>query len=187
MKEKILKLQKEGLSYSQIAKQLNCSKSTVCYHCGEGQKEKFSVRQRKNRAKNHPFKSKIANFSKKTAKVISKKLSCKNTELLRFKIRNFSMSKSHEYQKPTFTVEDVVKKFGDTPKCYLSGESIDINKPRTYHFDHIIPRSKGGDNSIDNLGICTAKANKTKSDMSVDELLMLCKKILETNGFKVNK
>ena len=47
MKDKILKLRSEGKSYMEIMKELGCSSSTVSYHCGEGQKEKTSNRQKK--------------------------------------------------------------------------------------------------------------------------------------------
>jgi 5-methylcytosine-specific restriction endonuclease McrA len=89
--------------------------------------------------------------------------------------------------KSTFTVKDVIEKFGENPICYLTGEQIDINKPRTYHFDHIIPRSRGGDSSIDNLGICTKRANLAKHDMTPDEFEHLCKRVLEHNGYIVTK
>lgn len=39
-KEQILKLRAEGKSYRQIQQELNCSKGTIAYHLGEGQKEK---------------------------------------------------------------------------------------------------------------------------------------------------
>ena len=35
MKEKIIELRKNGLSYNEISKRLNCSKSTVSYHCSK--------------------------------------------------------------------------------------------------------------------------------------------------------
>ena len=89
--------------------------------------------------------------------------------------------------KSNFTVEDVVEKFKDNQKCYLTGLPIDINQPRTYHFDHIIPVSKGGSNYIDNLGITTKKANMMKSDMTVDELLDICKLVLENHNYSVVK
>jgi hypothetical protein len=46
MKEQILKLRAEGKTYTEICKILDCTKATVSYHCGEGQKEKS--RQRRN-------------------------------------------------------------------------------------------------------------------------------------------
>ena len=43
MKERILALRNEGLTYNEIKDLLGCSKSTISYHCGEGQKEKSRV------------------------------------------------------------------------------------------------------------------------------------------------
>ena len=39
MKDKILKLREEGKSYKEIMNILGCSKGTISYHCGEGQKK----------------------------------------------------------------------------------------------------------------------------------------------------
>ena len=49
MKEDILKLRAEGRSYNEIQKLLGCSKSTIAYHCGKGQKDKTKKRQNKRR------------------------------------------------------------------------------------------------------------------------------------------
>jgi len=46
MKEQILKLRKEGKTYKEIVEKVGCSKGTVAYHCGKGQKEKASKRQK---------------------------------------------------------------------------------------------------------------------------------------------
>ena len=51
LREDILDLAKKGLSYRQIQKELGCSKSTISYHLGEGQKEKSRARVRKQRDK----------------------------------------------------------------------------------------------------------------------------------------
>ena len=37
---KIIELRKSGLTYNQIKNQLNCSKSNICYHLADGQKQK---------------------------------------------------------------------------------------------------------------------------------------------------
>ncbi len=78
-----------------------------------------------------------------------------------------------------FTVDEVIEKFGENPRCYLTGERINIHKPRTYQFDHIIPKSRGGTSDIDNLGICTKQANLAKSDMTLDEFMNLCNVVLQ--------
>jgi len=41
---KILKLRKGGLSYNKISGKLKCSKGTVAFHCGTGQKDKSNAR-----------------------------------------------------------------------------------------------------------------------------------------------
>ena len=41
---------------------------------------------------------------------------------------------------------------------------------------------KRGDNSLNNLGICTKQANIMKSDMTPDELINLCKLILNNKA-----
>ncbi len=48
-KENILRLRAEGKSYRYIQKELGCSKATIAYHCGEGQKEKTKERTQRVR------------------------------------------------------------------------------------------------------------------------------------------
>lgn len=47
MKEEILKLRSEGLSYSQIQNILKCSQSTISYHCNPNGKKKAQDRSKK--------------------------------------------------------------------------------------------------------------------------------------------
>ena len=51
LKEKILDLAEQGWSYNMIKRRLNCSKSTISYHLGDGQKDKAYARVRKQRDK----------------------------------------------------------------------------------------------------------------------------------------
>ena len=51
MKEKILELREKGKSYSDIAKSLDCAKSTVAYHCNDLIKSKVLVKQKRERKK----------------------------------------------------------------------------------------------------------------------------------------
>jgi len=48
-KNEIIRLYEEGKSYRQIQKILGCSKGTIAYHLGAGQKEKTLQRQQKKR------------------------------------------------------------------------------------------------------------------------------------------
>lgn len=54
-KEKILLLRKEGRTYKEIQDELGCSKGTIAYHLGNGQKEKTRNRTRKSRLKIYEY------------------------------------------------------------------------------------------------------------------------------------
>lgn len=50
MKDDILRLRAEGKTYTEIQTSLGCSKSTISYYCGVGQKEKVAERNRDKRS-----------------------------------------------------------------------------------------------------------------------------------------
>lgn len=180
MKEKILKLREEGKSYNEIVEILDCSKSTVSYHCGKGQKEKTMKRQRRRRK--NSLIQKVDNFRQRS----------KSTKGFVESVRKFNKrdnSITHNVNKEldsNFNYKDVINKFGEKTNCYLTGEPIDLCED-IYELDHIIPVSKGGSNRLSNLGITKKEVNKMKGGLTVDELLKLSKKILEYNGYKVTK
>lgn len=61
MREQILELRAQGFSYRQIQEQLGCSKSTIAYHCTEGQKEKVAESNRARRLKQNKEIAKFKN------------------------------------------------------------------------------------------------------------------------------
>ncbi len=189
LKDQILTLRSQGKTYDEIQLQLQCSKGTISYHCGSGQKEKTNHRQRKLRQKQHPYISKLETFTTPKKSKTKKISTLKNRRLLQLKIQTFHQSHGDRnmYNQTTFSINDVIDKFGENPTCYLTGQPIDIYQPRTYEFDHIIPRSRGGTNTLDNLGICSKQANQSKRDMTPDEFLNLCKQIIEHNGYTISK
>ena len=67
IKKEILELHAEGFSYKQICEKLNCSKGTVAYHCGKGQKDKERNRGTKRRKEN-PLIKKINCFKEDKSK-----------------------------------------------------------------------------------------------------------------------
>jgi len=177
MKEKIKELRNEGKSYSEIKRILNCSKGTISYYCGDGQKEKSRMRLKKLRNENIIIQ-KVDNFK------FSRKY--KN---IKESLRRFQKREGNEYNKnieETFNWKDVLNKFGEDTFCYLTGEKINLYED-TYSFDHIIPQSRGGDNSIENLGVTIKKINTMKTDMTPDELIEACIKILKFNNYSVEK
>lgn len=169
MKDKILELRKLGKTYSEISLELGCSKGTISYHCGKGQKEKAKLRVRKHRKKN-PLITKVKSFRSK----------CRD-------FQNHRGLRKIDKVNFTFGIKEVEHFIGDNPICYLSGRPINVEDSKSFHFDHIHPVSKGGLSTLDNLGLTVKEANQAKSDLTVDEFLLLCKDVLEFNGFKVNK
>lgn len=183
LKDEILKLHLEGLSTRLIAKSLNCSQSCVRYHTIPGQKEKDFERIYRCRKKNLKviIYRKLHSFNEKTKqyKNIDRGIS-KTEKLLYQKVFIFTEGNME------FTVDDVIQKFGINTKCYLTGDNINLLEPKTYHFDHIIPRKHGGTNDLENLGITTSKANFAKRDLLLEEFIDLCRKVLITQGYTIS-
>lgn len=179
LKPKIIELREQGYSYNQIVKTLGCSKGTVAFHLGKGQKEKYRTRREKYR-KSNPLRNKYHRFvadTKTTKDIYPMKPNIK--KILKSKRDTFSYnSKTGEYNY-MFTLEELEQKLGDNPKCYLTGKEIDLSKSRSYSLDHIIPRSKGGDNSIDNCGLSCREANQAKSDLSLEDFISLCQSVVD--------
>lgn len=114
--------------------------------------KKLAAQQRKNRAKNPRFKELNAAASRRR----------------RARVRN----QGFEF----FTEKDIIKKYGTT--CHLCSKTIDINAPRSstaankygsnwensLHIDHVIPISKGGTDTLDNVRPSHAKCNLSKGN-----------------------
>lgn len=178
MKEQILKLKEEGKTYNEIQSILGCSKGTISYHLGKGQKEKTLNRTRKRRL----------NIIIRRLETFKNRVKKNKTESVRkFQKRVGGKLKIDANLDKTFTIKDVLDKFGENTFCYLSGEPINLLTDEFYSFDHIFPFSKGGDNSLENLGIVHEKVNYIKSDLTKEELFKWLIKILEFNNYKVIK
>lgn len=173
MKEKILHLRNEKKSYREIEKILGCSKATISYHCGEGQKDKFRQRQRKNR-------SKVSGIIKKKIQVF-----------VRSKIRSFKKSgHGHSVKhltKSAFNYNSAFKLIHKSTECYISGRKIQIDIPCSYHLDHKTPTSRGGKNTLKNMGVACREANQAKNDLEINEFIELCIEICIHNGYSVEK
>jgi len=82
-------------------------------------------------------------------------------------------------EKIPFTLKELKNKIGNSPKCYITGEIIDLSNPDEYSLDHIIPVSKGGKSSLDNLGIIKSDINQAKYNLTPEEFKLLCKRVLK--------
>lgn len=134
----------------------------------------------------HPIVKKIENYKgyrdnykKKTKFIqfISEDRSV--SKILGIKIIRFGRNKKEgTYSSMKFNAKDLLKKIGDHPVCQLTGRPIDLSNGPSYHLDHIIPKNKGGDNSLDNCQIVCREANQAKGDLLPEEFIELCKEVL---------
>lgn len=178
----ILELLNQGFTKQEIAKKLNCSSSLICYHTSKGQKEKSNTRGRRYR-KSNPISHKYSFFIKnKLIKEKQEHSKSKIKQIIKVKLQHYSKDKESSVIKQQFSVNDLLNKIGDNPKCYLTGRNINLAESRSYNLDHIIPRSKGGDNSIDNCGLACRDANQAKNDMLLEDFYKLCEEILENKN-----
>lgn len=169
MKERILQLRKEGKTYNEIREIVGCSKGTISYHCGEGQREKYRKRLRKNR---------------KTANSIIRR---KMERFMRYKIKNFKRGTYGEPTNSRFDYATGYKRISEYPYCYITGRKIDLEIGRSYHLDHIIPHSKNGKNTLDNMGLTCREANVAKGDLMIEEFIQLCVEVCKHNNYEVIK
>lgn len=170
-KENILRLRAEGKTYNQIQAELGCSKGTISYHCGEGQKEKNRKCKAKNRARDNHY-DKVYRFLAEKIPTTAR-VGKNDKKAFREKIRDFHRYLKQEAEEK-FTTEEFKEKFKDVEECYLTGRPIDFSDTRTYQLDHIVPRSRGGTNSISNCGLAVKEANYAKGNQSLEEFIMMC-------------
>lgn len=186
VKNQILDLRKQGLSYNKIQQIVRCSKSTISFHCGKGQKKKHLIRLQKRRSIS-VLRNKIETFRyKHKQEIIYNKDSRNVRKILQIKLRFFSMNRKTKKVKQKFSLQDLIDKIGDNPTCYLTGRSIDLTDGRSYHLDHIVPISKGGNNGLDNCNIACKEANQAKHNLSKDEFIKLCQEVVDKSKQNTN-
>lgn len=126
------------------------------------------------------FRGNRDNYKKKQS-YISKPSKEKDIKtILKNKIIRFHRDKKlWKYPPMTFKVKDLLDKIGDNPVCYLTGRPIDLLDGQSYHLDHIIPKNKGGDNSLDNCNIACRDANQAKGNLLQEDFILLCEEVLK--------
>jgi 5-methylcytosine-specific restriction endonuclease McrA len=185
--KEILQLREQGLSYREIQKELGCSKGTISYHLGKGQKEKTNCKQQLRRSVD-PLVRRCDRFQETYKPTTYERIVTRDLEtVLKNKCKRFRYISQKEKKVTTrWEYTELMEREGVSPTCYLTGSGIDWDDTTSYHLDHIVPRSRGGSNSLDNCGLASAKANQMKGDMTVEEMLDMCKTILEHNGYDVS-
>lgn len=162
--KEILKLKEQGFKQSEIAKKLNCSSSLVNYYLNPKEREAVKQRTKKRDQSIVKLEKRICSFNHNRK---GHNITAQNAD-----VRGY-------------TVEDVKKHIGwPIGKCYITGIPIDFTKD-DYHLDHIIPVSKGGDNSLENMGAVIPQVNMMKAALTKEELISLCTSILTKLKYKV--
>lgn len=189
--KKIVELRNQGKSYKQIIEELGCNKSTIAYYCSPLSKTKK--------------KEYIENTYPSYLRILTRRLSAfQNRQIqqkVRFDCEDYKQSirsrvsnfvGNWEYinkmkANKRFGYKEVLDYIGGwETECYLTGRKLDLRKD-AYELDHIIPISKGGDCTLENLGVTCEEANQSKHDMLLEDYLQLCKDVLEHHGYKVEK
>lgn len=172
LKPDILRLRSEGKTYNQISKILNCSKSVISYHCGNGNEKRRVLDYKRN--KNTLKKCIMSKLNTFKSRHLTKSVKSKTANFKRH-----SKSIVNNINEDNYTTQDVIDKIGEKPTCYLTGKSIDLCDTASYSFDHIIPVAQGGTNDLSNLGVCTFEANQSKSELMLEDFYDLCEAVLK--------
>jgi len=172
-KSKIMKLRKAGKKYREIVEALGCAPSTVSYYLSK--KIKYNALKRTSKNKKQRM---VGSPAEQLSYIISSKLNTFN-----------SIGRGYDKKRTSqkISIQDVRNILEKSSACYLTGKEIDFLDSSSWSMDHKIPRCKGGENTLENLGICDSVANKSKTLLTVDEYLVLCKSVLENFGFSVCK
>jgi len=183
---KIKELRNKGYSYRDIENALGCSKSTISYHLGKGQKEKTKKR-RANVSQSTYIHVKRVNVFQNCQPKKQKKQNNIQPQTYRQVSKSISDKASRFQRNNNFSYKDVHAKYGDHFQCALTGRPLTWKNPQEYEYDHILPVARGGNNSIDNLQIVCTDANRAKNDLTEEEFLELCKEVVLHAGYKVWK
>ena len=101
------------------------------------------------------------------------------------------MVKKKEILEKLWPGENNEKRTDYKTKCALTGEPIDLDvrqgEPGYGNLDHELARAKGGSNDADNCQPLSSVVNGMKGDMTNEELFEKCKKILNYQGYTVEK
>ena len=79
-----------------------------------------------------------------------------------------------------WTEEELLETYGSD--CYICGDSIDLTLPRTgkdsehsFWPDHVIPVSRGGEDTINNVRPCHRQCNQNKYNRTYEEYIKFLK------------
>jgi hypothetical protein len=90
------------------------------------------------------------------------------------KLQSFFKKHSYNTTSNEDLIKEFIKRYGVYPKCELTGKLINLNLSHTYELDHIIPISKGGESTFENMQIVLSSVNRMKAHYDLDEFITIC-------------
>lgn len=182
LKEKILELNSKGLNQGEISRELDCARSTVCWHL-DPDKQLKKAQDRKKRIPDYEVKNcrNISRFfcskTENKQKIKIKDLTFKEAHATnRNRLKNFSKHHKCDTMEQKTKIKYVKQKYNITESnttftCRYTGKALCWTRPEEYQYDHITPRSRGGENTLENLQIISKQANQAKGDMTHQEFV----------------
>ena len=169
IERQIKDLRSQNFTYRQIAAEIGCSIGVIGSvlsgaHIAYGTKEKKPKKKYKY----------VHNANPSIKRIISLRLG---------NFRGRQKDGSIGRKNCSLSTQDVLDKIGTNPICYLSGRVLDLSDRNTYALDHIVPATKGGDNSLDNLEIVHRDVNRAKNNLLNNEFIQLCLDVVMHNGY----
>jgi len=156
-----------------------------------------SCNEYKNWGEYFPHKQKVHGYQEQCKICVMKKLKSGRAEILREHQRNYQREykkrdplrykagnirgallrncSKHDIDRDTTPSIDEIKKWLKNQEpytCYYSGEKVTL---KNMNIDHKQPVSRGGDNKLENLCVCSASMNRAKGNMTEEEFVKLLK------------
>lgn len=181
MKDEILKLYREGLTYSEIQKELGCSKGTISYHCGDRIKSK-KWRKHKYTREELLKAVELSGSIRQVLGILNLNVNSSSYTTIKYNLERYHISVDHFKgqawaggKKPynELTKEEFITKYLKIGKEKTSSHTLKLRlykynlkkeeceecevkkkwngKPISLHLDHINGNNK--DNRLDNLKI----------------------------------
>ena len=167
-------------------------KEIPCDACKQARKEWAAVHYQKNKTKINAKYKKYYEANKEKIKEYLREYNKENNEKLTAQKREYYQKNKDAHQAAMrrreiakrgtrvekYTTQDVLDKWGTS--CHICNEEIDLTAPRSprfkgwqrgLHLDHVVPVSKGGTDTLDNVKPSHALCNLNKFTSNIDELL----------------
>jgi 5-methylcytosine-specific restriction endonuclease McrA len=176
-KADVFAMRANGASYKEISQKFSMSLGSISYYFGKNQKEKTSFRNKKMRqSPGGKLRRKVEQFkvrySPPREQPRSKRRRCFYTKFRKFKGED-NMITFKEVLEKIWPGEDNEKRTNYWTKCSLTGADINMDaysdEPDVGTLDHELPRSRGGENIIDNCQPLRTRTNQMKGDMTNEE------------------